>query len=107
MAGYCECSQSRPGAKNVVEIGTYNGYSALWFCLALRATGGKIITHEIDVKIAAVARENFKKAGVENLATVVEGDAHDTVTKLKGPIDILLLTLTNQAMQTMLRSCCP
>src|SRR5512135_3121790 len=29
------------GARNVVEIGTYNGYSALWFCLALRTTGGK------------------------------------------------------------------
>lgn len=79
------------GAKNVVEIGTYNGYSTLWFCLALRTTGGKIITHEIDVDIAAAARENFKKAGVENLVTLVEGDAHDTITKLKEPIDILFI----------------
>ena len=35
-------------AKNVVEIGTSNGYSALWLCLGLKTTGGKLITHEIE-----------------------------------------------------------
>jgi predicted O-methyltransferase YrrM len=79
------------GAKNIVEIGTYNGYSALWFCLALRNTGGKITTHEVSAKNIAMAQENFKKAGVENLVTIVEGDAHETVTRLKDPIDILFI----------------
>jgi predicted O-methyltransferase YrrM len=79
------------GARNVVEIGTYNGYSTLWFCLALRTTGGKITTHEISPKNIALARENFKKAGVEDLVTIVEGDAHETVARLKEPIDILFI----------------
>jgi predicted O-methyltransferase YrrM len=79
------------GAKNVVEIGTSNGYSAIWFCLALRATGGKLTTHEIDARRIAMARENFKQAGVSDIVTLVEGDAHQTVTKLKEPIDILFL----------------
>jgi caffeoyl-CoA O-methyltransferase len=79
------------GAKNIVEIGTYNGYSTLWFCMALRTTGGKITTHEISARNVALARENFKKAGVEDLVTIVEGDAHETVTKLKEPIDILFI----------------
>ena len=79
------------GAKRVVEIGTSNGYSGIWFCLALRSTGGKLITHEIDSGRAELARENFKRAGVEELITLVEGDAHDEVTKLKEPIDILFL----------------
>ena len=35
------------GAKRVVEIGTSNGYSGIWFCLALRKTGGHLITHEL------------------------------------------------------------
>jgi caffeoyl-CoA O-methyltransferase len=78
-------------AKTVVEIGTSNGYSALWLCLGLRTTGGKLITHEIDPEKAALARANFKRAGVEDIVTVVEGDAHDTVTRLKGPIDILFI----------------
>jgi caffeoyl-CoA O-methyltransferase len=79
------------GAKNVVEVGTYIGYSTLWFCLALRNTGGKITTHELDPKNVARARENLKKAGVEKLVMLVEGDAHEAVTKLKEPIDILFI----------------
>ena len=79
------------GAKHVVEIGTSNGYSGIWFCLALRKTGGRLTTHEIDAGRASLARENFKKAGVEKLVTLVEGDAHQEVKKIKGPIDILFL----------------
>jgi caffeoyl-CoA O-methyltransferase len=78
-------------AKNVVEIGTSNGYSALWLCLGLKTTGGKLLTHEIDPKKAVLARENFKQAGVENIVTVVEGDAHKTVAHVKEPIDILFI----------------
>jgi len=79
------------GAKHVVEIGTSNGYSGIWFCLALQATGGKLTTHEIDARRASLARENFKRAGVDRLVTLVEGDAHETVKNLKEPIDILFL----------------
>jgi predicted O-methyltransferase YrrM len=79
------------GAKHVVEIGTSNGYSAIWFCLALRTTGGKLTTHEIDSERAALARENFRRAGVDHIVTLVEGDAHEEVTKLKEPIDIVFL----------------
>ncbi len=79
------------GAKHVVEIGTSNGYSGIWFCLALRTTGGKLTTHDIDEGRAALARENFKRAGVDKLVTLIMGDAHETVKKLKGPIDILFL----------------
>jgi caffeoyl-CoA O-methyltransferase len=78
-------------AKNVVEIGTSNGYSALWICLGLQATGGKLITHEINPESASLARANFQRAGVENIVTVIVGDAHETVTNLKEPIDILFL----------------
>ena len=79
------------GAKNVVEIGTSNGYSGIWFCLALRKTGGKLTTHDIHEGRAGLARENFKRAGVDDMVTIVIGDAHETIKKLKGPIDILHL----------------
>jgi len=78
-------------AKHVVEVGTANGYSAMWFALALRSTGGKLTTHEIDTTRIALARKNFKRAGVEDLVTLVEGDAHRTIEELTGPIDLLLL----------------
>ena len=79
------------GAKRVVEIGTSTGESALWLALALRSTGGKLFTHEIDPGRAKIARANFKKAGVDDLITVVEGDAHENVKQHKEPIDILFL----------------
>ncbi len=79
------------GAKHVVEVGTSSGYAAIWFCLALRTTGGKLTTHEIDADRASLARENFKRAGVDQLVALVEGDAHETVTRLKGPIDIVFI----------------
>ena len=79
------------GAEHVVEIGTSNGYSAIWFCLALRTTGGRLTTHEIDPGRAALARENFERAGVEGIVTLGEGVAHEKVTELQGPIDILFL----------------
>lgn len=79
------------GAKNAVEVGTSTGYSGLWFALALRKTGGRLTTFEIDPDVARTAREIFTKAGVEDLITVVVGDAHDAVTKLQGPIDIVFI----------------
>jgi len=79
------------GAKRVVEVGTCIGYSGIWFCLALRTAGGTLITHEIDDYRASLARENFKRAGVDKIVTIVEGDAHKTIANLKGPIDILFL----------------
>ncbi|MFA6563478.1 MAG: O-methyltransferase [Verrucomicrobiia bacterium] len=79
------------GAKHIVEIGTSVGYSGVWFCLALRSTGGKLTTFDIDPDRSAKARENFKRTGVEQMVTMVLGDAHETVTKLKEPIDLLFL----------------
>lgn len=79
------------GAKTVVEIGTSIGYSGLWFCLALEQTGGHLTTFDIDEGRAAKARANFKRAGVEQRVTMIMGDAHREVTKLKEPIDVLFL----------------
>ncbi|MBC8469385.1 MAG: class I SAM-dependent methyltransferase [Planctomycetes bacterium] len=78
-------------AKNVIEIGTSTGYSGIWFGMALQKTGGKLTTYEIDAQRAATARDNFKKAGMADVITLVEGDAHEEVKKLKSPIDILFL----------------
>jgi predicted O-methyltransferase YrrM len=49
------------------------------------------VVFEIDPERVALARENFQRAGVAGLVTIVEGDAHKNVTKLKEPIDIVYL----------------
>lgn len=86
------------GAKRIVEIGTSTGESGVWFALALRKTGGHLFTHEIDEQRAKIAQENFKMAGVDDLITIVLGDAHETVKEYKDqePIDILFLDADKQ-----------
>ncbi len=79
------------GAKRVAEIGTSTGYSGLWFCLALQATGGHLTTFEINHQRATEAREHFKEAGMAERVTVIEGNAHQNVEKLKGPIDVAFI----------------
>lgn len=78
-------------AKNVVEIGTSTGISGIWFGMALQKTEGKLTTFEYDKERAAIARENFKRTGMADIITLIEGDAHEKVAVLKEPIDILFL----------------
>jgi caffeoyl-CoA O-methyltransferase len=78
-------------AKNVIEIGTSTGISGLWLCMALEKTGGKLTTFELDPHRAALARTNFEWAKVDHLVTIVQGDAHQNVLKLKDPVDLVFI----------------
>ncbi|MBW7995075.1 MAG: O-methyltransferase [Candidatus Glassbacteria bacterium] len=79
------------GIKNALEVGTSNGLSAIWIALGLRETGGKLTTLEIDPNKVKLAGENFAKAGVSELITIVEGDALAELPKLTGEFDLVFL----------------
>ncbi len=78
-------------AKNVIEIGTSTGISGMWFSMALERTGGHLTTFELDHARAELARAHFRKAGVDRLVTLVEGDAHQNIAKLRDPIDAVFI----------------
>ena len=67
---------SAPGG-TLLEIGTSAGYSALWLSLACRATGRTLTTFEVLPQKAAIARETFSRAGVNDFVRLVEGDFLD------------------------------
>ena len=69
-------------SKNVLEIGTSNGYSAIWIALALKETGGHLTTIEFWDKRQSIAIENFKVCEVENLITPRLGSAFDIMQEL-------------------------
>ena len=94
-------------AKHVVEIGTSSGYSGLWLLLALMKTGGRLTTFEIDRSRHERARQNFDRAGVLKHATLVLGDAHVEVTKLKGPIDLAFIDADKEGYLDYLRKLGP
>lgn len=62
------------GSARVLEIGTSNGYSAIWFADAVRDTGGRLETVEIDPVRAADARTNITGAGLSTHVGVLEAD---------------------------------
>ena len=76
------------GTRRVLEIGTANGYSALWLARSL-PPDGQILTLEIDPERAAVARRNFKESGLGDRVDVIVGDAARMVYKVAGPFDLI------------------
>jgi caffeoyl-CoA O-methyltransferase len=95
------------GARRVVELGTSTGESGLWFSLALRKTGGHLYTHDLDPGRIAVARANFRKAGVDSLITIVEGNAHETAPKNTEPIDVLFIDAEKEGYDAYLKELLP
>jgi predicted O-methyltransferase YrrM len=95
------------GARSAVEVGTSTGYSGLWLLLALAKTGGRLVTFEIDRGRYEMARANFARAGVGGLATLVLGDAHVEIARLKEPIDLLFLDADKDGYLDYLRRLLP
>ncbi len=76
----------------VVECGTALGYSGLWIGRELQAAGrGRLISIELSPDRVRQAEANFRKAGLDKIITVRQGDAREVVKKLEGPIDFLFI----------------
>ena len=70
-------------AKTVLEIGTSTGYSTIWCAEAIKNQSGKIITIEQNISKIKRAKDNFRKANLDNFITILEGTAMQILTELK------------------------
>lgn len=68
-------------AKNMLEIGTSVGYSAIWCAEAIFEQSGKIITIEKNPKKIKRAKDNFQKAELSDTITIKEGLAIDVLSE--------------------------
>lgn len=75
-------------AKSVIEVGTSNGYSGIWLGKALKQTNGHLTTIEFYDKRLDIAKENFKKCGVDSVITPIQGSA--TVVLENLPDDLVI-----------------
>lgn len=75
--------------RRVLEIGTSNGFSALWIADALRRIPGAepLITIERDPNRAHAARHNLASAGLDAWVSLRTGEATEIVAGLQGPFD--------------------
>lgn len=78
-------------AKQVLEIGTSQGYATIWMGLALKETGGNLTTIEIARSRFKLAQKNINQAGLAQLTTLILGDAHREITRLSGPYDFVFM----------------
>ena len=74
-------------AKNVIEVGTSNGYSGIWIAKALKETGGHLTTIEYYEKRIVLAQENFKKCEVDDIITILQGSACDVLETIDFKFD--------------------
>jgi predicted O-methyltransferase YrrM len=72
-------------ARNILEIGTLGGYSAIWLARAL-PDDGRVLTLEVDPHHAEVARNNIERAGLSKVVEVRLGKALDILPKLSAEI---------------------
>jgi predicted O-methyltransferase YrrM len=79
------------GAKQILEVGTSNGYSTIWLADAARDTGGRVITLELDPEKVKLARANLTRAGLADRVDIVPGRAAESLTALPGPFDLVFL----------------
>ena len=76
--------------KKILEIGTAVGYSAICFSSYL-ASNGRIDTIERDSVRGSEARENIKKAEVEDKIQIYEGDAVEILPTLQEQYDVVFI----------------
>ena len=77
--------------RNILEIGTLYGYSAILMADTLKGADEKVVTIEIDKSIAGIARKNIADASLLNKIDVIVGNALDEIPGLNSKFDLLFL----------------
>lgn len=78
------------GARSILEIGTFSGYSSLSMAAGL-VDGGRIVTCDISEKHAEVARRHIAASPYAGVIEVIVGPAIDTIRGLDGPFDLVFV----------------
>lgn len=76
----------------IVEFGMSFGISALHLASAVRDNGsGRVVTTELSADKIAAAKRTFAETGLEDVITILDGDALSTLAGLDGPVGFVLL----------------
>ena len=92
-------------ARQVLELGTATGYSAIYLARGCEAHQGRVVTLELDAHMAARARSNCARAGVGERVEVREGDALLLMEGMAGPFDLIFLDIDKESYLAALTYC--
>jgi caffeoyl-CoA O-methyltransferase len=94
------------GARRVLEIGMFTGYSALMMAEAL-PDDGRLITCDIDPKAEAIARRYFNESPHGHKIEIRMGPALETIRTLSGPIDMVFIDADKTNYSNYYEACFP
>lgn len=77
-------------AKNILEIGTYTGYSAICLARGMKENG-RLITIEINEELKELAQKYFLKAGVASKIEMHIDNASNLIPKLDQTFDLVYI----------------
>jgi predicted O-methyltransferase YrrM len=80
-------------ARAILELGTSYGHSTIYLAEAARATGGHVISIDINSSKQHYAREQLAAAGLDPFVELMAGDAREVIASLRGPFDFVLIDL--------------
>ncbi len=83
-------------ARQILELGTATGYSAICMGEACQSNQGQVITFEIDPEMARQARDNIAQAGLSDVIEVRCQDALDGLATFEHPVDMLFMDVEKQ-----------
>jgi len=92
-------------AKQILELGTATGYSAIYLARACAGLKGKLVTLEKDEGMAKRAQANFQKAGLGHCIEIRVTDALTEMTNMKGPFDLIFLDIDKEDYFPLLSHC--
>ncbi|MBW1654584.1 O-methyltransferase [Flavobacterium quisquiliarum] len=78
-------------SKNVLELGTSNGFSTLWFSDALKRTNGKLVTIEIEAKRTELARKYLTSFKLIENVELITTDVKDFLIEADPVFEIIFL----------------
>jgi caffeoyl-CoA O-methyltransferase len=94
------------GARRIFEMGSAIGYSTIWLA---RAGGpdAEVYYSDGDGDNARRARENFRRAGVEDRIQILVGDAIDLIDGVSGNFDLIFIDVDKHQYPAALRKALP
>ena len=78
------------GAKRILELGTFTGYSSISMASAL-PPDGRVITCDVDPEATAIARRYMDESGHGDKIEIKLGPALETIETLDGPFDLVFI----------------
>jgi len=79
------------GYKDILEIGTSNGYSTIWLAEAARKNSGHVTGIEFYQERIDLALNNFKESGLSDYITVRQGKALDIIGTMESEFDFIFI----------------